>query len=131
MKKYDIPYNSLFSLLAPKSRLQGETQRYPALIAMMRHPGILGYFSFLAGEQDVAHKKPAPDMVNLALGTLGVTPVECMVVGDTVYDIKMGRRASADTCAVTWGNNSADELRLPGPTFLVDSFAEIVSLLKP
>jgi phosphoglycolate phosphatase len=116
MKKYDIPYNSLFSLLAPKSRLQGETQRYPALIAMMRHPGILGYFSFLAGEQDVAHKKPAP---------------ECMVVGDTVYDIKMGRRASADTCAVTWGNNSADELRLPGPTFLVDSFAEIVSLLKP
>jgi phosphoglycolate phosphatase len=54
-----------------------------------------------------------------------------MVVGDTVYDIEMGQRAAADTCAVTWGNNTADELRLLGPTFVVDSFTEIVSLLKP
>jgi len=101
-----------------------------ALLAMMRHLGILGYFSFVAGEQDVAQKKPAPDMVNLVLGTLGVAPGECVVVGDTVYDIEMGQRAAADTCAVTWGNNSADELRLLGPTFVVDSFAEIVSLLN-
>jgi phosphoglycolate phosphatase len=102
-----------------------------ALLAMMRHLGILGYFSFVAGEQDVAQKKPAPDMVNLVLDTLGVAPGECMVVGDTVYDIEMGQRAAADTCAVTWGNNTADELCLLGPTFVVDSFAQIVSLLKP
>ncbi|NTW75252.1 MAG: HAD family hydrolase, partial [Chlorobiaceae bacterium] len=63
--------------------------------------------------------------------TLGVAPGECMVVGDTVYDIEMGQRAAADTCAVTWGNNTADELCLLGPTFVVDSFAQIVSLLKP
>jgi len=52
------------------------------------------------------------------------------VVGDTVYDIEMGQRAAADTCAVTWGNNSGDELRSFNPTFVVDSFTEIVSLLN-
>jgi len=102
----------------------------PALLAMMRHLGIFDCFSFVAGEQDVECKKPAPDMVNLALGALGVEPHHCLVVGDTVYDIEMGQRAAADTCAVTWGNNSGDELRSLNPTFVVDSFTEIVSLLN-
>lgn len=100
------------------------------LVAMMRHLGIFNCFSFVAGAQDVERPKPAPDMVLLALETLDIPAEECLVVGDTVFDIEMGQRAFADTCAVTYGNNSVDELRSLNPTFVIDSFVHIVSLLN-
>ncbi len=100
------------------------------LDAMMQHLGIIGCFSLIVGAQDVQQAKPAPDMVLLALERLDVQPRECLVVGDTVYDIEMGQRADADTCGVTYGNNSADELRRLDPTFLIDSFSHVLSCLE-
>ncbi|ACF45913.1 HAD-superfamily hydrolase, subfamily IA, variant 1 [Prosthecochloris aestuarii DSM 271] len=98
------------------------------LEAMMRFLGLFDFFSFVAGAQDVERPKPAPDMVKLALKVLDVRPQDCLVVGDTVFDIEMGQRASADTCAVTYGHHSVDELRSFNPTFMIDSFAHIVSI---
>ena len=102
----------------------------PGLLAMMRHLEIYEGFSFIAGAQDVQRTKPAPDMVELALEALDIPARECLVVGDTVYDIEMGQRASVDTCAVTYGNNSRVELRSLGPTFIIDSFPQLESILK-
>ncbi|WP_287372523.1 HAD family hydrolase [Prosthecochloris sp.] len=100
------------------------------LVAMMRHLGIFERFSFIAGAQDVQQGKPAPDMVLLALEALNVLAGESLVIGDTIYDIEMGQRAGADTCAVTYGNNSTEELRSLNPTFLIDSFESVVSLVQ-
>ncbi len=99
------------------------------LEAMMKHLGIYELFSVIAGAQDVQQGKPAPDMVLLALERLDIPAQNCLVVGDTVYDIEMGRRARTDTCGVTYGNNSADELRRLEPTFLIDSFPRVLSCL--
>ncbi len=99
------------------------------LTAMMRHLGIIDRFCFIAGAQDVQQGKPAPDMVLLALRSMNIPADECLVVGDAVYDIEMGRRASVDTCAVTYGNGSVDELHSCNPTFVIDSFAHVVSLV--
>ncbi len=99
------------------------------LEAMMKHLDIYDRFSFIAGAQDVRRAKPAPDMLLLALEELGVPAEECLVVGDTVHDIEMGQGALADTCGVTYGNNSIDELRLLNPTFLIDSFERVTSLV--
>ncbi|NTW82372.1 MAG: HAD family hydrolase [Chlorobiaceae bacterium] len=112
----------LLAIASSKSR-QG-------LLAMMRHLEIYEWFSFVAGAQDVQRAKPAPDMVELALATLDIPAWECLVIGDTVYDIEMGQRASADTCAVTYGSNSLDELSSFGPTFVIDSFPQLDSCLK-
>lgn len=113
--------NFLLAVASSKSR--------HGLTAMMRHLGIIDRFCFIAGAQDVRQGKPAPDMVLRALETMNVSADECLVVGDAVYDIEMGRRAFVDTCAVTYGNGSADELRRLKPTFMIDSFAHIVSLV--
>ncbi|NTU97954.1 MAG: HAD family hydrolase [Chlorobiaceae bacterium] len=99
------------------------------LYDMMRHLGIYEWFSFIAGAQDVQQAKPAPDMVLIAMEALDIHAGECLVVGDTVYDIEMGQRASADTCAVTYGINSEDELRILNPTFVIDSFVRLLSCL--
>ncbi|MBN1279772.1 MAG: HAD family hydrolase [Chlorobium sp.] len=100
------------------------------LLSMMQHLGISEYFSFVAGAQDVQQPKPAPDMVLLALARLNISAHECLVVGDTVYDIEMGQRAFADTCAVTYGNHSLDQLRRINPTFIIDVFPHVVNCLE-
>ncbi len=100
------------------------------LLAMMRYLEIYECFSFIAGAQDVQRAKPAPDMVQLVLAALDIPARQCLVVGDTVYDIEMGQRASADTCAVTYGNNAPDELLCLGPTFVIDSFPQLESCLE-
>ncbi|HHE32899.1 MAG TPA: HAD family hydrolase [Chlorobaculum parvum] len=99
------------------------------LLSMMQHLGIFEHFSCIAGAQDVPQGKPAPDMVRLSLERLAVPAEQCLVVGDTVFDIEMGQRASADTCAVTYGNHSAAELRGANPTWLIDSFEHLLSCL--
>lgn len=99
------------------------------LLDMMQHLGIYGYFSFIAGAQDVEQGKPAPDMVLLAMETLNIPAEKSLMVGDTVYDIEMGQRALADTCAVTYGNNTAAELSRLDPTYIIDTFEDVVSCL--
>ena len=111
----------LLAIASSKSR-QG-------LLSMMQHLGIFEHFASIAGAQDVQRGKPAPDMVQLSLARLAVPAERCLVVGDTVFDIEMGQRASADTCAVTYGNHSAEELRRVNPTWLIDSFEHLLSCL--
>ena len=49
----------------------------------------------LVGGTDVAHPKPAPDMVIHACFRLGVAPGSAWVVGDTAYDRDAARAAGA------------------------------------
>lgn len=47
--------------------------------------------------------KPAPDMLLEACRRLGVTPSECVYVGDDRRDIDAGRAAGMPTVAADWG----------------------------
>ncbi|MBO4842597.1 MAG: HAD family hydrolase [Bacteroidales bacterium] len=78
------------------------------------------------GLQTVARPKPAPDLVYVILGKLGVKPEETLVVGDTVYDIEMGRNAGCHTCAVTYGNQSADTLAGAFPDYIIDDLRKLL-----
>ena len=48
-------------------------------------------------------------------------PDETLVTGDTTWDMRMGRAAGSRTCAVTWGNHAAAELRGEAPDHVVDT----------
>ena len=52
-----------------------------------------------------------------------------MVVGDASYDILMGCAAGCRTCGVTYGNQSAAELKAAGAELLIDDFAELTRIL--
>jgi phosphoglycolate phosphatase len=87
-------------------------------------------FAEVLGDEDALHKKPAPHLV-LELGRrLRVAPERMLVVGDTTFDIEMGHAAGARTCAVTHGSHDADRLRGVKPTFVIDSFAELLAVVQ-
>lgn len=90
--------------------------------------GIAPYLSAYVAEDDVKEKKPAPEAVVVLLERFGVQPSEAVVVGDTTFDILMGRRAGCPTCGVTYGNHSKHQLQAVGADTLVDDFADVMNL---
>ena len=101
-----------------------------AIIKILKKHKIEDIFSFIGGEEDVKNKKPSPDIVNLIINKLNYQPNECLVVGDTIFDIEMGKRANVDTCGVTYGNNTREELIMLNPKYLVDNFKNLQKIVS-
>lgn len=84
---------------------------------------------YVLGAEDVVRAKPHPDSVLQTLETFNCKPEDALVVGDTWYDIEMGRRAGVRTCGVTYGNGSREELTHAGADCLVDNFGELMKIV--
>ena len=93
-----------------------------SLELLMHHLGLDRYIppERCFGVETVARPKPAPDIIYVILGKLGVKPEETLVVGDTTFDIEMGKAAGCFTCGVSYGNQSAGQLAGASPDYLLD-----------
>lgn len=71
--------------------------------------------------------KPHPSMVLRAMAETGVRPEDTVMIGDTSFDIDMGRAAGVRTIAVDWGVHPAERL---GADHIIKSFGELAPLLR-
>ena len=65
------------------------------------------------------------DYMTVAEPTDELIETDAVVVGDTHFDILMGRNAGCTTVGVTYGNGTRESLKEAGADIIVDSFAEI------
>lgn len=93
------------------------------------HHGIKGLFVTLQ-TADRHPSKPHPGMVYQALADAGVEAKDSVVIGDTVYDIHMGKAAGTRTIGVNWGYHPVDELRSAGADAIAESMDELEALLR-
>lgn len=91
--------------------------------ALSRH-GLRAAFHSVLGFDAVARPKPAPDMV-LALQARHPAS-RVTVVGDTAYDMAMGRAAGARCVGVSWGMHPPEALREAGADAVVSEVAALV-----
>ncbi len=98
----------------------------PTLDGFVRRFHLEAYIEMVVGADDVQHHKPHPEPVQKILSALAVRPEEALVVGDASYDILMGAAAGCRTCGVTYGNQTADDLRAAGADMLVDDFVDLL-----
>jgi phosphoglycolate phosphatase len=101
-----------------------------AVEALLRKFDIARIFACVVSGEQVVKGKPAPDMVERVLELTSRTRAEALMVGDTTYDVEMAQLAGVDSCAVTYGNQSAEMLIDARPTHLAASMADVVSLVK-
>lgn len=99
-----------------------------SLEGLMHHLGLDRYIplTLVFGVETAARPKPAPDILYVILGKLGVKPEEALVVGDTTFDIEMGRAAGCYTCGVSYGNQSAGQLAGASPNYLLDDLRKLL-----
>jgi phosphoglycolate phosphatase len=110
-------------------------------LAMATGKSLAGVRRFLAEEElegtfesvrcadTAARPKPHGDMVEEILMETGVDPHAAVMVGDTPFDIQMGRAAGVATCGVTSGGFTAAELAAHDPTLLLPRFTDLVAEL--
>jgi len=75
---------------------------------------------------DEAVSKPHPRMVHDILKETSVEAEHAIVVGDTVYDIKMAHNAGTDALAVCYGVHDRERLLAEGPLECVTEFRRVV-----
>jgi AHBA synthesis associated protein len=91
--------------------------------------GLIGKLDAIIGSDDVAHGKPAPDIVVLALERLGVAPADAVMVGDAPLDLAAGRAAGTMVAAALWGQGSPAELLACQPDLVAASCGELGAML--
>ena len=99
-----------------------------SLRLILTQNNILEYFDELVTRDNGFKPKPAPDMVNYLLQKMNLAPSDVLVVGDTTFDIDMGAAAGCKTCAVTYGNHSAERLATSKCDWMVGRFEEIANI---
>lgn len=73
--------------------------------------------------------KPHPSMLEAAMRETGAVATRSVIIGDTDFDIEMGRAAGFRTIGVSWGNHPADELIAAGADHVIDDWAALPGLL--
>jgi len=78
-----------------------------------------------ASSSDADRSKPDPDIVSVAVDKAGVGPAECVMLGDTPYDVEAATRSRVRTVAVRCGGHGDEELR--GAVEIYDDPAALLS----
>jgi HAD superfamily hydrolase (TIGR01509 family) len=95
------------------------------VIDALGHFGILEFFDAIVTGYEVKNHKPAPDIVLEAAKRLGVSPKECVIVGDSPLDVEAGKRAGSLTVAVLSNLYSRRQLENAKPTVIVEDLGTI------
>ncbi|MCP4395477.1 MAG: HAD-IA family hydrolase [Alphaproteobacteria bacterium] len=74
--------------------------------------------------------KPHPGMIEKAMNETDSNKEETVMVGDTTFDILMGRNAGIKTIGVSWGYHEKQELLDAGAHAIAKDFSELIILLE-
>ena len=88
-----------------------------------------GLFDLAIGERPEIAKKPAADMVNLALNKLNVSKEKAVYIGDSDVDVATARNSKLDMIAVDWGFRTREFLMEQRAETIVSKPEEILELV--
>lgn len=110
-----------FTLLATAT---GKSRR--GLDRLIARHNLEGYFQTTQVADDHP-SKPHPAMLLAALRETGVEARNAVMIGDTSYDMTMGRSAGMSTIGVSWGYHRPDMMK--DATVIVDTAAQLTETL--
>ncbi len=92
---------------------------------LLRQFRLSGYFSVVLAGDTVAQKKPHPWPLRRAAAMLGVKVENCLMVGDSRYDIEAARQAPCPVVCVSYGYNRGQCIRDYGADAVLDNLAAL------
>lgn len=91
--------------------------------------GLDQYFSSVIGYEQCRQYKPHPEPVRLAAAGLGLKPHECLVIGDSPFDILSGKEAGSRTAAAAWTEVSWQAILAAKPDYILDDISHLPLLI--
>ncbi|UJW32764.1 HAD-IA family hydrolase [Saccharothrix sp. AJ9571] len=101
----------------------------PRARSLLTTLGLIDLFDVVIGSDEIAHPKPAPDIVLHAMDVLDVPADRSMMIGDAVTDLQSAQAAGVTAIAAVWGceGNTAD-LLAAGPDVVLERPEELLAL---
>lgn len=88
------------------------------------------YIPLAIGRSETIARKPAPDMLELAMAQLGSDHESTVYVGDSEVDVKTSINAGVDCVGCLWGFRDRETLETAGAEYIISSTDELVNLIK-
>ncbi len=85
----------------------------------------LGPYFMTIQTADNAPSKPHPAMIDQAIRETGVALENCIMIGDTSFDLEMAQAACVKAIGVSWGHHCVKELRSYRPHDIVDDIEQL------
>jgi len=86
-------------------------------------------FDHIAGAENGIAIKPQPQPTLDILTSMGLSPDQCLFIGDSDVDMQTAAAAQIRSVAVSWGFRSTAQLKDAGADIIIDSAAELLDLL--
>ena len=115
-------------VLSGKAKLALITMRFvpkTAVIEELEQFGLAEYFTYVITALDTHKPKPSPEALIKAVKALDVNMCDCVIVGDSVTDMRAGKAAGAMTVAVLSGLFSREELSRETPDLILKDVTEL------
>ena len=126
------PYDGIVELLEELKRrgvrcavLSNKAHEFT--VRMIGHFFAAGTFELILGAGNVPLKPDPAGALQIA-GSLGLTPTECLFVGDSGIDMQTATNAAMFPVGATWGFRSREELLANGAKLLVDRPEEVLRI---
>jgi phosphoglycolate phosphatase len=122
----------LIASIAASGRRIGLATSKPEIYAaqIVEHLGLAQHFTVIGGDTpDGARSSKALVIEDVLLRLGSPKPNEVVMIGDRRHDVLGARTHGVDTIAVRWGYAPPGELEAANPLAIVDSAAELATLL--
>ena len=105
------------------------TRARPEAMSFVKAIKPAGLFSVVVTRQNTWRMKPHPAPVRRAAAMLGASPERCVMVGDTIMDIRAARRAGSIAIGVLSGFGTREELERAGAHLILDRAEQLLAYL--
>jgi phosphoglycolate phosphatase len=99
--------------------------------ALLERLNLKRFVSVLVGGDTCERRKPDPQPLLFACQSLGVSPSEALMVGDSINDVTAARAAHIPVVCVPYGYNEGQDSRSLKCDALIATLAELPALLWP
>ena len=90
-----------------------------SVINELKRFAIAKYFTYVVTALDTHKPKPSPEALIKCVKALDIQICDCIIVGDSISDIRAGKAAGAKTVAVLSGIFSSQELAEENPDLII------------
>jgi len=97
----------------------------PGLDKAMQRAQLAEFFHY-SRTSDEAQSKPSPDMLQQIMKHFDALPDECVMIGDSVHDLKMAQNAGMASIGVSFGAHSKAKLHQHSPLSVIDCYTELL-----
>lgn len=118
--------------LSKRAKLALVTMRFvpkSEIIEELGKFGLAQFFTYIVTALDSHKPKPSPEALIETVRGLDLNLCDCMMVGDSVTDVRAGKAAGMITVAVLSGLFSKEELSVELPDIILNDVTELPSFL--